>query len=261
MLAFLTLHGYAVIFLFVLTEQAGLPLPASPLLVAAGALAGVGRLDFATAVGLSMAACLLGDSLWYSLGRFRGGSVLRLLCRISLEPDSCVRSTEDIYTKHGARLLLVAKFVPGLSTVATPMAGMFRLAVWRFLLLDTAGAFLWAGAFTFIGWVFRSQVDKLLDYMGRMGTWVGVLVGSVFALYIAYKYIQRRRFYRQLRIARISPDVLKQRLDNNEELLIVDLRHPVEWPEGFIPGARLTKREEIDILAVPDSLEAILYCS
>lgn len=261
LLRFLGDHGYTVLFLFVLIEQAGLPLPAAPLLVGAGALAGIGRLDFSTCVAVGVVGCVLGDSLWYCLGRFRGGSVLRLLCRISLEPDSCVRQTEDVYTKYGPRLLLFAKFVPGLSTIATPMAGMFRLALWRFLLVDITGAFLWAGTFAFLGWVFRSEIDKLLDYMGRMGTWLGLLLGGALALHIGIKYFQRRRFYRKLRIARITPEVLKQRVDNGEELLIVDLRNPVEWPEGFIPGARLIRRDEIEVMVIPDTLEAILYCS
>jgi len=139
-ISFLLRHGYWVVFAFVLAEQIGLPLPATPVLLAMGALAGLGRLSFLHAFALSVVASLIGDCLWYWLGRKRGYSVLNLLCRIALEPDSCVRRTENVFSRFGAGALLFAKFVPGLSTAAPPLAGLFRMPLWRFLLSDTAGA-------------------------------------------------------------------------------------------------------------------------
>jgi membrane protein DedA with SNARE-associated domain len=139
---FLTSYGYAALFACVLAEQLGLPLPAAPFLLAAGALASAGKLNLAVALLLAVAASLVGDTVWYYLGKTRGMAVLRLLCKISLEPDACVRQTNAAYSKHGTRWLLFAKFIPGVSTVAPPMAGIYRLSLWRFITADGIGASL-----------------------------------------------------------------------------------------------------------------------
>ncbi|HTI53116.1 MAG TPA: DedA family protein, partial [Verrucomicrobiae bacterium] len=136
---FLVRHGYVVLFAVVLGEQLGLPLVGAPVLMAAGALAGAGRFSLTLAVGLAVAACLIGDLVWFEMGRRRGAPILSLLCRISLEPDSCVRRTEDIFSRWGARVLLVAKFVPGLNTVAPPLAGVVGMPWKRFLRWDAGG--------------------------------------------------------------------------------------------------------------------------
>ncbi|MDP9115113.1 MAG: DedA family protein, partial [Acidobacteriota bacterium] len=190
---FLLQHGYIVLFAAVFAEQSGLPLPSAPVLLAAGALAGLGRLNILEALTLAVFASLLGDSLWFHLGRSRGSSILRFLCKIALEPDSCVRQTGTVYSRYGAASLLFAKFVPGLSTVAPPMAGMYQLAPWKFALLDAAGAALWAGAFLSLGWWFRAQLELLAFYLERFGSGMGIAVLSLLLLYVAVKYIQRRR--------------------------------------------------------------------
>src|SRR6476659_10215051 len=141
-LPFLMEHGYAVLFGCVLAEQAGLPIPATPVLIGIGAMAGLGRIPVLPAVVLSLVACALSDSMWYWLGRSRGRSVLRLLCAISLEPDSCVSSTQRTFRKWGAYSLLFAKFVPGLSTAAPPLAVVTGMPYWRFLASDGAGSIL-----------------------------------------------------------------------------------------------------------------------
>jgi membrane protein DedA with SNARE-associated domain len=151
-IAFLIQHGYALLFAWVLVEQIGLPVPAAPLLLAAGALAGSGRMDIALVAGLAIVAALVADMFWYYLGRYRGSRVLKLLCRISLEPGSCVRRTEDVFARHGAQSLLIAKFVPGLNTAATPLAGIFRMPVSRFMLFDGLGAFAWVATFAGLGY-------------------------------------------------------------------------------------------------------------
>ena len=124
---FLIQHGYILLFAWVLIEQIGLPVPAVPLLIAAGALAGSGKINLASAMGSAIIAALLADVFWYHVGRYRGGRVLKLLCRISLEPDSCVRWTEDVFARHGAHSLLIAEFVPGLNTAQT---NDFWSAIW-----------------------------------------------------------------------------------------------------------------------------------
>jgi len=133
---FLIQHGYAVLFVWVLAETMGLPLPSAPLLVTAGAVAGVGKMNLFLCIGVGVCAALLSDIFWYSMGRQRGGKVLSQLCRISLEPDSCVRRTEDNFSRYGARSLLVTKFLPGLSAVSTPLAGITRMRLPLFLLFD-----------------------------------------------------------------------------------------------------------------------------
>src|SRR5271169_4165869 len=136
---FLLHHGYLVLLAWVFAEQAGVPVPSLPLLLAAGALAGAGKLNFAIALLVCLLAAVSADTIWYELGRKKGIKILQLLCKISLEPDSCVRRTEGLFEKQGARSLLFAKFLPGLNTVATPLAGIVNMRVRKFLLFDALG--------------------------------------------------------------------------------------------------------------------------
>lgn len=264
---FLVKHGYLVLFAAVLAEQSGLPLPSAPFLLAAGALAGLGRLNIAEALTLAVLASVLGDTLWFYLGRSRGSSILRFLCKIALEPDSCVRQTGAVYSRYGANSLLFAKFVPGLSTVAPPMAGMYKLAPWKFALLDATGTALWAGSFMTIGWWFRTQLELLAFYLERLGSGLVIAVAIILVLYVAFKYLQRRRIYRSLRIARITPHELKQRIERGESLSLVDLRNAIERSEGRIPGSiqisprQLTEDQVDSVIASLIGAEIILYCT
>ena len=158
---FLIRHGYALLFGWVLLEQMGLPIPAAPLLIAAGALARAGKMNLTFAVALAFIAVILADLFWYSLGRYRGGRILKLLCRISLEPDSCVRRTENLFVRHGVHSLLVAKFIPGLNTAAPSLAGVFRMPVGRFMIFDSLGGFLWVVTVTSLGLIFSDQLEQI----------------------------------------------------------------------------------------------------
>src|SRR5580658_8238371 len=142
---FLIEHGYAVIFVAVFIEQIGVPIPSGPVLLAAGALVGFERLNLLAVLGLAVGASLICDSLWFALGRVRGGSVLKFVCRVSIEPDTCVSKTHSAYLRYGPESLLISKFLPWFGTLGPPLAGMFNLAVWRFFLIDAGGALLWAG--------------------------------------------------------------------------------------------------------------------
>lgn len=262
---FLIQHGYALIFAWVLAEQLGLPLPAIPLLLAGGALAGSGKMNFAIAISLAIVAAVVADLFWYYLGRSRGTRVLKLLCRISLEPDSCVRRTENVFARHGAPSLLVAKFIPGLNTAAPPLAGIFRMPALRFLLFDSLGAFLWAVLFAGLGYIFSDQLELVGAYAVRWGTWLlVVLVGSL-AAYVLWKHVQRQRFLRRLRIARITPKELMEKLTAGDEVMIVDLRQRLDM-EALpykIPGALHMDMEEIEHRhhEIPRDRDIILYCS
>jgi len=259
---FLLHHGYTLLFAFVLAEQSGLPIPSTPMLLAAGALSGLGRMNLAYAWSIAIFASLVGDSLWFILGRTRGFSILSLVCRISLEPDTCVQKTQVTYGKHGVNWLLFAKFVPGLSTIAPPMAGMFKVKPWKFLTMDTVGATLWSGAYLFVGWLFRDQLEDVAFYLARFGSGlIVVLIGGVL-LYVGFKYIQRQRVYRDLRIARITPQELKRRMDKGEKVVVIDLRSEFEWAEGRIPGSLFPIGDDLETL-ISDTPkgEIVLYCS
>jgi membrane protein DedA with SNARE-associated domain len=262
---FLIRHGYTLLFFWILFEQLGLPIPAAPLLIAAGVLAGIGQLNFALVFGVSVVASLLSDHFWYQIGRYRGSKVLSLLCRISLDPDSCVRKTKEIFARHGARSLLVAKFIPGMTAVAPPLAGIFHMRPLRFLLFDGLGAFFWVGVFTGVGYLFSHQIEHLAADTSGMGPWIGLVVPGGLAAYIAWKYIQRQRFLHRLAIARITPEEVKQRLDAGEALLILDMRDALEFEiEPYtLPGAFQLPIEQLDEKhhEIPRDRDIILYCT
>src|SRR5271156_2347434 len=168
-LDFLLRHGYVVLLGWVFAEQIGLPVPSLPLLLAAGALAGTHRLNFFFSLFLCVLAAVAADSIWYSLGRIKGIKVLQLLCKISIEPDSCVRRTEGVFSRQGARSLIFAKFLPGLSTVAPPLAGVFQMRLRLFLIFDVAGSLLWAATFLGIGYVFSGQIERIAEHAASLG--------------------------------------------------------------------------------------------
>jgi len=253
------------LFAWVAAEQIGFPVPAIPLLLAAGALAGAGKLNLGLVIGTAVLASILSDVAWYEVGRRKGMKVLNLLCRMSLEPDSCVRRTEDVFTRHGARSLLVAKFVPGLTTAAPPLAGIFRMRRSRFVFFDAAGAAIWAGAFAGLGWLFSDRLERLAVKAARLGTWVLVILLTSLAAYVLWKYIHRQRFLRRLRIARITPEELKRKLDAGEDMMIVDLRHSMDFEAEphVIPGAIRLAVEELEGRhnEIPRDRDVILYCT
>ncbi len=264
-LDFLLRHGYALVFVFVLGEQIGLPISAVPVFLAAGALAGAGRLSLITALLAAVVASVAADLLWYQLGRRQGHSVVNLICRISLEPDSCVRRTEDLYSRHGVRALLFGKFIPGLSTVMPPMAGMFGMRLGGFLLWDGAGALVWAGAYLGLGYLFSQQLELIGLYALRLGAGLLVLLGSALAAYVLTKYLERRRFFRQLHIARITPEELKEKLEKGEDIVVVDLRHALEFEadDGKVPGALHLLPDELEERhqEIPRDRDVVLYCT
>jgi membrane protein DedA with SNARE-associated domain len=235
------------------------------LLLAAGALAGAGDLNIFAALFWAGLGAVAADSIWFQLGRHKGIKILQLLCRISLEPDSCVRRTEGIFSKQGARSLLLAKFVPGLGLVTPPLAGIFRMRFRRFLLFDALGSTLWAATFLGVGYIFSGQIERVAERLASLGGWLLVLLVGALALYIGYKFVARQRFLRDLRIARITAEELKTKIDSGEELVIVDLRHSLDFeaePET-IPGALHIDAKELQEKndRLPRDREVILYCT
>ncbi len=264
LIPFLIQHGYAVLFIWIFAETMGLPVPSAPLLVMVGALAGGGQMNLLFCISLGLCAALPSDIFWYSMGRQHGGKVLSLICRISLEPDSCVRQTENIYARFGGRVLLVIKFVPGLSAVSTPLAGVIHMRLSHFLLFTSAGILIWVGSYTLIGYVFSEELERVLTYAMGMGRTLFVLVGGGLTIFILWKCSLRRRFLRELSIARITPEELKEKLDSGEDIMIIDVRQELDFETDpyIIPGAVRMRFEQVESNPVVSSdREIVVYCT
>ena len=258
-------YGYAVVFGSVLGEQIGLPIPAIPILLAAGGLAGSGRLNLVLLLVGAGIASLIADTVWYWIGRLGGARVLGWLCRISLERDNCVRRTSRVFGTYGAYSLLFAKFVPGYSTVAPPLAGIVGMSVLQFTAFSAVGGVLWAGAFVAVGWIFSSQLELVAEYASRLGAWAIVIVAGGFVGYIVWKYVSRQRFLRKIRIARINPEELKAMLDAGQDVLVVDVRDRLDFETepSIIPGALHLSIEDLEDRhsEIPREREIVLYCT
>ena len=227
-LQFIQLYGYLLVFVWVMGEQAGLPVPVAPLLMTCGALAGQGQTSLFLTVLAAALGSITSDSLWYYIGKRRGLTVLRLLCKISLEPDTCVRQTEAKFAKFGVRTLLFAKFVPGLNTAAARLSAVVGIPYPRFAVFALAGASLWAAAFTLIGFFFTRQIARITDGLQRLGAWAFLMFVGAFVAYIGYRYYDRMRFLNQVKGDRITPQELKVKLDLGEPVSVIDLRHPLD---------------------------------
>jgi len=262
---FLVHHGYSVLFLWVLGEQAGLPIPSAPVLLAAGALAGTRRMNLPTVVATALVAAMICDTLWYILGRQRGSAVLRLICRISLEPDSCVRRTRVSFERRGAWALVIAKFVPGLSAMTAPLAGTSRMPWQRFAFYDAIGSLLWSCSYVATGFVFSSELERALASLQFLGGGLLALLLITLGGYIGWKWQNRQRFLRKLRVARITPEELKRRLDAREDLIVVDLRHSLEFdaePQTISGAVHMDPADlEEAIEVIPRDREIVLFCS
>jgi membrane protein DedA with SNARE-associated domain len=260
---FIVRHGTVVVFAAVLGEQLGLPVPAAIVLLATGAAIGTGQISPLPALAAAVIAALLGDFVWYELGARRGRHVLGVVCRLSLEPDTCIRKTENVYDRYGMAAVVFAKFVPGLSTVAPPLAGVVGLARSRFLVLDLIGALAWTLAYAGAGWLFRREIEwlaGLLSQITRSAMGAALLITSG---YIAFKYAARRRLLRELRIARITPAELHSLMQESELPMIVDMRGEREWAAGALPGALRFSPSALDTVvpARAGNREVVLYCS
>jgi membrane protein DedA with SNARE-associated domain/rhodanese-related sulfurtransferase len=258
-------HGAIVLFVVVFIEQIGIPLPSLPWLLATGALAGSGKMNWPAALAAAVIASLLADLIWFFLGRRYGNRVLALLCRISIEPDTCARQTQNLFTRYGMRGVVVAKFVPGLSTLAPPLAGNSSFTVSRFIFFDGMGALLYVGSFILLGMIFSRQLESVLTAAAKLGAGaVGLVVGLV-ALYLGYKFFQRQRLLHELRMARITVDELHEKMAAGEEVTILDLRShaALEEDPSLIRGALHMSMEEVDgrINEIPRDHEIVLYCN
>ena len=258
-------YGLLLVFVNVLLTQAGLPLPAVPILVVAGALAAQGEFTYVALLLTAIAAALLGDIPWYFAGRRYGHRVLRTLCRIAIEPDSCVKQTESIFERWGAPSLLVAKYIPGFATVAPPLAGAMRLGFRPFLFFSALGALLWVATPVLLGAVFHTEVEWALERFAELGSGALLMIGGVIAAYAGIKAVERYLFLRLMRSVRVSVAELREMLQGAAPPLVVDVRSATvrRLDPRHIPGAVAVNLEDA-VTALPDippERDVVVYCS
>ncbi|MDR3793120.1 MAG: VTT domain-containing protein [Terracidiphilus sp.] len=261
----LLVYGYLLLFAWVLVEQFGVPLPAAPVLLAAGALSAEGQLSFTLALAVGIAAALIADSGWFFIGRRYGHHVLRILCKLSLEPTTCVRKTQDSFGRRQGLTLIFAKFVPALATLAPPVAGENGMGFAAFLFFDGVGAALWVGALLAGGRFFGDLLKRdtsVLDWAGRFS---GALLILGIAIFFVGRLIRRRMILKELAAARLEPEELKRQLDAGEPVFIVDLRHPLELlPDPFtLPGAVHFSPDALAArhMEIPRDRDIVLFCT
>lgn len=234
----LQLYGVFIVFAVVLVEQGGLPIPAFPVLIVSGALAAGGAISWPASIFMAMAACLIADVFWFKAGRFYGTRILKLLCKISLSPDSCVSQTEDKFARFGPKSLIVSKFIPGFNIVAAPMSGALGVSTPRFIAFSMAGSLLWSATGVAIGAYFHKSVDQVLQALSAMGATALIVVLALLGLFVLYKAVERHRFKRALAVERISMAEFAGLIDAGHQPLIIDARSATaQQLEDAIPGA------------------------
>jgi membrane protein DedA with SNARE-associated domain/rhodanese-related sulfurtransferase len=257
-------YGVGFVFVNVLALQAGLPVPAYPALIVAGAYAAMGGRPLWQLVLVGIAAALVADTGWYLAGRRYGLRILGFLCKMSLSPDSCVRQTESIFERFGASSMLFAKFVPGFASVATALAGAMRLRYAVFVLFDAVGAGLWVGVGVIIGYIFRDAINDAVETLSALGHYGLMIVIAAFVIWVAVKWWHRHMFVRQLRMDRVSVDELRTLMDESKVEAIVDVRSPLmQAATGRIPGARMLDMKKIaeGLQGVATDGEVVVYCA
>jgi membrane protein DedA with SNARE-associated domain/rhodanese-related sulfurtransferase len=258
-------HAYLILFAWIAAEQIGLPIPSVPLLLTAGTLTATHQLNLLAIVLSAVAACVLSDSIWYFMGARYGGTIVRMVCKLSFESAACVRRTGDFFQRYGARALLLAKFVPGLGAVAAPIAGQSRMPYASFVSFDAAGALLWSLAAVLVGRFFGDVLKRHPEVLAEVGHSAGLLFVLLLIGFFCYRIYRQRAFLRQIRGAKIEPEELKSRLDAGEDIYIIDLRHPLDYlPDPRrLPGAVLFKPDTLvaDAESVPRDRDIVLYCT
>ena len=258
-------HGIALVFMATLAARIGAPMPAAPFLVIAGGLAAMGQMSWLTALAAAIVASNLGDGLWFWAGRRHGYRVMRLLCRISISPDSCVRQSEAFIQRWGGGSLIAAKFVPGVSVVAPPMAGAMGMSMLAFLGFATLSAALWAGLFLAIGWVFAQQIQQALDMLSTLGAVAAGLLLLIASAYLALRWWRRRIFLQGVAMPRMQVDDLRELIDAGAPPVIIDVRSGAtrEIDERRIPGAIVATLADIEKVThgLPHHGELVLYCN
>jgi membrane protein DedA with SNARE-associated domain/rhodanese-related sulfurtransferase len=260
----ITQYGLLIVTANVFVDQIGLPVPAMPTLILAGAIAS-GTLGLTSLFAASVLACIVPDCVWFLVGRRYGMRVLKTLCRISLEPDSCVSQTQTRFERWGVNSLVIAKFVPGLAIIAPPLAGAMRIGWPRFLTLSAIGGAIWVGSGLAAGVLFKTQIQSTLVYLDRVGSVTGTVVAALLLSYVLYKWWERRRFYKELRMARISVADLYELIEEGKQPIVVDVRSNTarKLQPQWIPGAIHVPVDDVGrhLADLPRNREIVVYCT
>jgi membrane protein DedA with SNARE-associated domain/rhodanese-related sulfurtransferase len=264
-LDFFLKYGYWILFLWVMTEQLGVPIPSVPLLLTAGTLTATHKLNLPLVLVSVVLGSLVSDSIWYLMGKRYGGAVVKLLCRLSMESSTCVRKTENYFTKRGPVALLLAKFIPGLGSVAAPIAGQTAMPYGSFLLFDTTGILIWALSFTLGGRFFGDILKRHPDALSWVAHFAVLLFVLLLMGFLSHRFLRQRAFLREIRTARVAPQELKSMLDLGQEVYIVDLRHPLDYlPDPrTLPGAILLTPDKLVLQSdeIPRDRDVVLFCT
>jgi len=260
---FVVRHGYLVIFFWLLAEQAALPIPSLPLLLVSGALVRTGQLKLSSVLGYAFVACAIADTVWFHLGKRYSGQALQFICKMSIEPDSCVRRTENLFVRYGLRSLLLSKFIPGFNVVAAPLAGGSGAGLGRFLLFDSLGVLIWISTYVFAGYLLSDQVEIAAGYAVRLGSGFFVIAVCALAVWIAWKVVQRRRFVKSVNVERISGEELHAMLNAGSEVTVVDIRSNFVREADSIPGVLRIPAEDLPERhqEIPRDREIVLFCT
>ena len=258
-------HGLLLVFLVTLASRVGLPVPAAPLIVVAGGLVATQRMALLDLLLVSVLANVIADWVWYAAGRHYGSRIMRLVCRVSQSPDSCVLESEGMLTRWGGGSLVLAKFIPGVSLVAPPMTGAMRMPFWQFVLYDAVAALVWTLAYLLLGLVFRHQIEQVLAAM-EQATWLALgLVGVLVVLFGGYRIWQRHRLKQVQSIVRMAPEELMQRMQQGWQPLILDVRSremTALEPDG-LPGAQRVDMAQLRTQMSDEERERpiVVYCN
>ncbi|HEY1288437.1 MAG TPA: DedA family protein/thiosulfate sulfurtransferase GlpE [Burkholderiales bacterium] len=262
---FLGDHVLATLFGALLAHQLGIPIPAFPLLIWAGTVSYGDPLLAAQGFVIATLAGVLGNLPWYFAGRRYGYRILKLVCRVTLSPDSCVRQTETAFDRRGPSMLVVSRFLPGIETVAPPLAGALSLPIGRFILYDAAGSALRAAVGLALGLAFHGEVAWLLDRLAALGTSAVLLLGALVGAYVAWRFAQRSRFLRSLRTARISVHELNDMMSRGDDPVVLDVRTAAhrKLDGRQIPGAHPVDLDALEttLERVPRDGEVVVYCA
>jgi membrane protein DedA with SNARE-associated domain/rhodanese-related sulfurtransferase len=252
-------YGLWVVFLCVVLDQGGLPLPAYPVMIVTSGLAVDTHTPVWPILLVAIAATVAADLLWYAGGRRFGAALLRLMCRISLSPDSCIGRTRRLYGRWGAPSLILAKYIPGFAAVATTLAGETHTSLRRFLVYDAIGAALWAGGAIALGAIFHEAVESVLTELEQLGHYALIVLCAALALFVAGKWWQRHRFLASIRMARITPGELDVLLRTGPPAAVLDVRTPERRAQtGWIPGS-IQVRDVAELMLDRDD-EIVVYC-
>jgi membrane protein DedA with SNARE-associated domain/rhodanese-related sulfurtransferase len=265
LIALVARHGVSIVFVATLAARVGAPVPAGPLLVVAGGLSAVGQMSTVAVFASALLANMVGDAVWFAGGRRWGQKMMRLLCRISLSPDICVQQSESLIQRWGGGSLIAAKFVPGVSVVAAPMAGALHMPWRTFIVYGLAAAALWTSLFLGLGLLFHHQIARVLDVMSSTGSVAVIALVAVVLAMVAWRWWRRRHARMALGVPRVAVDELRALLQQGHDPLILDVRAPasVEADGRVIPGAVLVTLKDLpeQSPAWPREREIVIYCN